>query len=74
MYVCICNNVTETDIADAVKDGAWSLSCLKQRLLVSTCCGQCEDRAVDCMEKLLPPVITVVAPTTANPAVASLTP
>ena len=53
MYVCICNAVTENDIAEAVIDGASSVSCLKQRLAVSTCCGQCEERASDCLEKIL---------------------
>ncbi|MGR8920069.1 MAG: (2Fe-2S)-binding protein [Gammaproteobacteria bacterium] len=41
MYVCICNNVTENDIDDAVRAGARTLDCLANRLAVSTCCGQC---------------------------------
>ena len=49
MYVCLCNNVTESDIRDAARNGACSLECLQERLGVSTCCGQCEPAARDCL-------------------------
>jgi bacterioferritin-associated ferredoxin len=53
MYVCICNNVTEKDIKRAVRDGACSMSCLQQRLAVSTSCGKCHSRARECLDVLL---------------------
>ena len=40
MYVCICNAVTESDIADAVKHGVRTMAQLEETLLVSTCCGK----------------------------------
>jgi bacterioferritin-associated ferredoxin len=53
VYVCICNNVTERDIAQAVRAGARTLDCLAHRLAVSTCCGQCRDIAHECLEAAL---------------------
>lgn len=54
MYVCICNAVTESDIADAVKVGVHSMAQLEETLLVSTCCGKCRDAAIDCLERNRP--------------------
>ena len=53
MYVCICNSVTETDIADAVRDGARTVDCLTAELNVSTCCGQCRPVVDDCLQAAL---------------------
>jgi len=53
MYVCICNNVTQTDIKKAVENGARTLECLARRLGVSTCCGQCQFYAFACLESAL---------------------
>lgn len=53
MYVCICNNVTERDIENAVKSGARTLACLENRLAVSTNCGQCRHVAAECLESAL---------------------
>ncbi len=53
MYVCICNNVTESDIHEAVSAGARSLECLARELAVSTCCGQCQCFANDVLHQAL---------------------
>ncbi|MEQ8659825.1 MAG: (2Fe-2S)-binding protein [Gammaproteobacteria bacterium] len=53
MYVCICNNVTESDIEQAVRDGARTLDCLADRLAVSTCCGQCRCYAEESLQNAL---------------------
>ncbi len=45
MYVCICNQVNERAIAEAVRSGARSLDCLITALDVATCCGKCADDA-----------------------------
>ena len=47
MYICVCNAITEDDIKQAVDDGASSFGCLQQSLGVSTCCGQCKDKALE---------------------------
>ena len=54
MYVCICNNVTESDIDSAIADGAVSLGCVKEKLGVASCCGQCEQRASDYVKSAVP--------------------
>ena len=41
MYVCICNAVTEHQIAEAVKTGARTLLDLRRDLGVSSECGCC---------------------------------
>ena len=43
MYVCICNAVTDTEIRDAVQNGARSLADIKATLGAATCCGRCAD-------------------------------
>ena len=49
MYVCICNNVTDSDIRDAVHNGVRDLDGLSEELNVATCCGQCKT----CAKRLL---------------------
>lgn len=41
MYVCICNNVTERDIQDAIENGASSVRDLNRQLCVGNQCGKC---------------------------------
>ncbi len=41
MYVCICNNVTDTDIREAVNDGIRDFKTLAEKLGVGSCCGKC---------------------------------
>lgn len=41
MYVCICNNVTEREIHQALEQGAASMRELHQSLQVGACCGKC---------------------------------
>ena len=45
MYVCICNNVTDSDIRDAVDNGIRDLDGLSEQLNVATCCGKCKSCA-----------------------------
>jgi bacterioferritin-associated ferredoxin len=42
MIICICQNVTERDIARAVASGCRSFDALQEKLEVGTCCGSCE--------------------------------
>jgi len=41
MYVCICNSVTDSQILDAVSNGANTMQQLSDELDVGTCCGRC---------------------------------
>ncbi len=53
MYVCVCNAVTETDIKQAVDNGANCLQHLKTELGVSASCGSCACDAKRCLSKAL---------------------
>lgn len=53
MYVCVCNAVTETDIKNAVQEGANCLHHLEAKLGVNTQCGSCLCDASRCLEKAL---------------------
>ncbi len=41
MYVCICKGITDKDIRNAVLDGASDMRTVRNKLGVSTQCGQC---------------------------------
>ena len=62
MYVCICNNVRESDIDTAIAEGARSLACVEERLGVGSCCGQCVPRATEYLEMVLPSAAAALMP------------
>jgi len=64
MYVCICHAVTDTQIKDAIDDGAVSMQQLSAQLKVGTQCGQC----CACAKKVLNNKLIQIAE--AQPAVA----
>jgi bacterioferritin-associated ferredoxin len=41
MYICICNAVTDSQIRNAIDDGATSIADLNASLSVGSCCGKC---------------------------------
>ena len=41
MYVCICKQVTDSDIKQAVDNGVKSMRVLKSRLPLGENCGKC---------------------------------
>lgn len=45
MIVCVCNNVSDGKIRQAVADGATSMLHLRTQLDVGTCCGKCHSCA-----------------------------
>jgi len=51
MYVCICNAVTESQIEQAVHDGARTLADLRRDLGVSAECGSCATYARQCLDR-----------------------
>lgn len=53
MYVCVCNAVTERDIAAAVCDGMTTLRQLRRDLGVTADCGRCARYAHDCLRSAL---------------------
>ena len=45
MIVCICNNVSDRKIRQAVDAGMTTMSQMRERLDVGTCCGKCNSCA-----------------------------
>lgn len=45
MIVCVCNNVSDRKIRQAVDGGVTSMSELREELEVGTCCGKCHSCA-----------------------------
>lgn len=41
MIVCSCNKVTDTDIREAIEDGATSLKALRKQTGLGESCGSC---------------------------------
>jgi bacterioferritin-associated ferredoxin len=41
MYVCLCKGITDSQIKDAIYDGATSVRQLRKKLGVASQCGKC---------------------------------
>ena len=52
MYVCVCKAVTESQVRQAVRDGARSLKDLRRELGVTSECGQCAVCARQCLKEM----------------------
>lgn len=59
MIVCICNNIPESEIRQAVQAGLVTMSSLRKELGVANCCGKCHTCAKqilqECLVSQLPP-------------------
>ena len=53
MYICICNQVRDHHIVDAVRAGARDLDDLRCQLDVASCCGKCADDARQVIDRTL---------------------
>jgi len=53
MIVCVCNNVSERKIRQAVDDGITSMSELREEYEVGTCCGKCHSCAKQVLRECL---------------------
>ena len=62
MYVCICNAVTEREIARAIERGAHTLAQLTETLGVGTGCGKCLDAAASFLASHPPPAAVAEPP------------
>lgn len=51
MYVCICCNVKDSQIINAINQGINSMDALKCTLDVATCCGCCEPMVQDLLDE-----------------------
>lgn len=53
MIVCLCNNVSDREIRQAVDAGLTSMSALSKELDVATCCGKCHGCAKEILRECL---------------------
>ena len=61
MIVCVCNNISDREIRQAVDLGVTSMEQLSSDLGVATCCGRCADCAQGVLDKHL--AVTATADT-----------
>lgn len=70
MYVCICNAVTDSDIRDAVDNGARDLWGLQSVLGVAAGCGSCKQHAMEVLSERRKSTATQSAPRRYEPSAA----
>ncbi|QJE00334.1 bacterioferritin-associated ferredoxin [Massilia forsythiae] len=59
MIVCVCNNISDREIRQAVDLGLTSMADLYKELGVGTCCGKCVSYAREVMHEHLESKTTV---------------
>ena len=52
MYVCICRQVTDTEIRDLCGDGCLDFDQVQEKTGVASQCGKCFERANDLIEEI----------------------
>lgn len=61
MIVCVCNNVSDRKIRQAVDSGMSSMSELRTNLGIATCCGKCHACAKsilrECLDNKVPTAV-----------------
>lgn len=62
MIVCVCNNVSERDIHNAVRGGITTIKGLRDELGVSACCGKCGSCAKKVLKDATAPAESFFAP------------
>jgi len=67
MIVCVCNNISDREIRQAVELGLNSMEELQRDLGVSTCCGQCQDCARAVLDEHLGTLNTLNATALSRP-------
>jgi bacterioferritin-associated ferredoxin len=53
MIVCVCHNVSERKIREAVGEGMTTMPALRENLGVGTCCGKCHSCAKTVLRECL---------------------
>lgn len=53
MIVCVCNNISDREIRQAVQLGVRSMVQLRNELGVGTCCGKCQGCAKQVLRESL---------------------
>ncbi len=68
MIVCICNNVSDRAIRQAVNEGSTSMVALHSTLNVGTCCGKCHSCAKQVLRECLSQAAPVSQPMVFHPS------
>lgn len=53
MYICICGNVSENQLLEAIKTGTIKTADDLCEMCVGVCCGTCLDAAHDLLHKVV---------------------
>ena len=53
MIVCVCYNVSERKIRQAVEEGMTTMPALRENLGIGTCCGKCHSCAKTVLRECL---------------------
>ncbi len=51
MYVCICHDIKDSQIKNAISQGVDTLQKLQDTLAVATCCGCCQPMVQDLLDE-----------------------
>ncbi len=51
MYICICNQVTETQLRDEIERGSETVRQLRENLGVTNQCGKCGKCVKNCIKE-----------------------
>lgn len=49
MIICVCHNISESELKAAIKNGSDDMHLLRENLGIGTCCGKCKS----CAKKIL---------------------
>jgi bacterioferritin-associated ferredoxin len=67
MIVCVCNNVSDRKIRQAVENGVTSMAQLRNELEVGTCCGKCHSCAKHVLRECMASTRTPTQPIMFHP-------
>lgn len=51
MYICLCNAIKQSQIEDAIREGAITLEALQEKLEVAMNCGACETEIIEILNR-----------------------
>lgn len=51
MYVCICHDIKDSQIKNAINQGVDTMQKLQDSLSVATCCGCCQPMVQDLLDE-----------------------
>lgn len=71
MIVCVCNNVSESKIRQAVDSGISTMPALRAELGVGNCCGKCHSCAKTVLRECLEDGVLEAQPNVMQTAIAA---